>query len=552
MTELLSAQQMRDIEKAAMDSGEVTGLELMERAGQGVVDAILAEWPELQKGKRRAVVLCGPGNNGGDGFVIARLLAEREWAVRVHLFGDPAKLPPDAKVNHDRWAADHGVLPMTADDVFAGERPDVFVDAVFGIGLTRPLPEHVARALDVKGMKAWKRAHEIRRVAVDCPSGLDLDRGVVPSDMEPDDPEADPWPRTLNVAELTVTFHTPKLGHYLGLGPGLCRKLAIVDIGVGPFVPERAMVGMHPDSERVRLVAPTFAGTPLRPRMWPMSHIAKSRGMGHKFDHGHVIVFAGGVGRGGAARMAARAALRAGAGLVTVLCPPAAVIENACHLDAVMLRALAKDQALAEVIDERVSGFVVGPGMGVSEWTRKRVIEVLGRRAEGAAHRDPIVVLDADALTSFEGDPQTLFAHTHGRTVLTPHEGEFGRLFPDLSGPARAGMSKIHAVRAAADRAGCIVLVKGPDTVIAAPGGGASVHAAAYGREVPWLATAGAGDVLAGLIAGLGAPHTSSEAYAMTEIAAWLHVEAARRFGPGLIAEDLPEQLPGLFAELSG
>ncbi|NNE51071.1 MAG: NAD(P)H-hydrate dehydratase, partial [Sulfitobacter sp.] len=237
-------------------------------------------------------------------------------------------------------------------------------------------------------------------------------------------------------------------------------------------------------------------------------------------------------------------ALRAGAGLVTVLCPPAALIENACHLDAVMLRSLAKDQQLSEVVDDRVSGFCLGPGMGVSDRTRERVTEVLDRRAEGSASRNPVVVLDADALTSFQEDPETLFKHTHDRTILTPHEGEFARLFPDLSGPARRDLSKIDATRQAAARAGCVILLKGPDTVIAQPDGGASVHAAAYGREVPWLATAGAGDVLAGLIAGLAAPHLSSELFVMAEVAAWLHAEAARSFGPGLIAEDLPEQLP--------
>jgi len=155
-----------------------------------------------------------------------------------------------------------------------------------------------------------------------------------------------------------------------------------------------------------------------------------------------------------------------------------------------------------------------------------------------------VVVLDADALTSFEGDPDALFKHCHERTILTPHEGEFARLFPDLSGRARTDLSKVDAARQAAARAGCTILLKGPDTVIAQPDGGASLHAAAYGREVPWLATAGAGDVLAGLIAGLAAPHLSSDLFVMTEIAAYLHAEAARGFGPGLIAEDLPEQLP--------
>lgn len=550
MTEVLTAAEMRAIEAEAMNSGKVSGLALMERAGRGVVEAIVEEWPALSKGSRRAIVLCGPGNNGGDGFVIARVLDEAGWDVQVHHFGDPAKLPPDAKANFDRWSDDHEVHPLTAESIYTGARPDLIVDAVFGIGLTRPLPTGIAQALDVKAKSVWTSAHKVMTIAVDCPSGLDLDKGTVPSDFDPEAEGADPWPETINIADLTVTFHAPKLGHYLGIGPEVCGRLRVVDIGIAGFGSERSMIGSPPDPDHVRLVAPVFAGKDLPAKVWPGAAMGKPRHGAHKYDHGHVIVFSGGVGKGGAARLAARTALRSGAGLVTVLCPPAALIENACHLDAVMLRSLAKDQPLSDVVDHRASGFCLGPGMGVSALTRQRVIEVLSRRAEGVARRDPVVVLDADALTSFADDPATLFEHTHARTILTPHEGEFARLFPDLSGPARRSMSKVDAVRQAAVRAGCVILLKGPDTVVAQPDGGASIHTTAYGRAAPWLATAGAGDVLAGLIAGLAAPHLSADLFVMAEIAAYLHVEAARRFGQGLIAEDLPEQLPGVLRDL--
>ncbi len=550
MTELLTCAQMQAIEKATMDSGAVTGLQLMERAGQGVVDAILDEWPALAQDTPSAMVLCGPGNNGGDGFVIARLLADKGWNVRVHFAGDTPNRSADARIMHGKWSARGKVLPLTAEAIFAGERPDVIVDAVFGIGLTRPLPDEMALGLDRAGMKVWRRAHEIKRVAVDCPSGLDLDIGMIPTDMEAVLKSGNPWPKIMNTADLTVTFHSPKLGHYLGVGPTLCGTLKVVDIGIGAVGDEAAMVGMPPDVERVRLVEPMHMGRVLPQRIWPMSFVKKSALSGHKYDYGHVIVLSGGVGKGGAARMAARAALRSGAGLVTVLCPPSALIENASQLNAIMLKSLAKDQAMEEVVDNRANGFVLGPGMGVGARCRQRVIEVLNRRTEGAAGRGPVVVLDADALTSFADDPDALFKHTHARTILTPHEGEFQRLFPDLSGPSRTKLSKVDAVRQAAARAGCIILLKGPDTVIAQPDGGASVHATVYGREVPWLATAGAGDVLAGLIAGLAAPHVSSDLFVMAEIAAYLHVEAARSFGPGLIAEDLPEQLPRVLRDL--
>lgn len=549
MTELLTSQQMRDLEQTDISSGFVAGLTLMERAGQGVVDAVIAQWSEFGDGSHEAVVLAGPGNNGGDGFVIARLLRAMGWQVRVHLFGDPARLPPDAKAQHELWTKTETVHPFEPDAIFVGSRPNLFVDAVFGIGLTRPVPDVVAQALDRAAMKRWPRGDRTRRVAVDCPSGLNLDTGMIVTDMEKVAAQQSAWPQTLNTADLTVTFHAPKVGHYIGMGPALCGTLAVVDIGLSPDAAERAMIGTPPDRERARLVAPEYAGRSLPHRMWLKTVMGRGNLNGHKYDYGHVAVMAGGVGRGGAARMAARAALRAGAGLVTVICPPSALIENACQLNAIMLRSWKSDQPLVEVADARVSAFCLGPGLGVSERTCQMVEQVLARRAERNALRDPAVVLDADALSSFADNPERLFAQTHARTILTPHDGEFARLFPDLTGPARITLPKVDAVRQAAARAGCIVLLKGPDTVIADPSGGASVHAAAYGREAPWLATAGAGDVLAGLIAGLAAPWSSAEAFCVAELAAYLHVDAARRFGPGLIAEDLPEQLPHLFRE---
>ena len=546
MTELLTAAQMRALESQAIEAGDVTGLELMERAGAGVTEAVFEEWPDLSEGGRRALVLCGPGNNGGDGFVVARLLTERGWKVEVFLLGDPAKLPPDARANAKRW--DGQVHPLTPAAVHGQGRPDLFVDAVFGIGLTRPVPDDVAMALDLRFAKSWQQKYKVRKVAIDCPSGLDLDTGHVPVDMAAVENDG-PWPKTVNSADLTVTFHSPKPGHYLGMGPMLCTKLQVVDIGLRGDASERASVGMPPDPERARLVEPRFMDRDIP--HWPQNGIGKHRMGGHKYEHGHVMVFAGGVGRGGAGRLAARAALRVGAGLVTVVCPPAALQENACQLNAVMLKALAKDQDLGQVADDRVSAFCLGPGLGLSARTRQRVREVLERRAGGRDWRDPLVVLDADALSVFADAPETLFAQTHARTILTPHDGEFERLFPDLAKAARGGRSKLDVVRDAADRAGCVLLLKGADTVIAEPGGGASVHAAAYAREAPWLATAGAGDVLAGLIAGLAGSPVANDLFAMAEVAAWLHVECARSFGPGLIAEDLPEELPKVFRQLA-
>ena len=267
---------------------------------------------------------------------------------------------------------------------------------------------------------------------------------------------------------------------------------------------------------------------------------------GHKYDHGHALILSGGVGKGGAARLAARGALRIGAGAVTVGCPPAALIENAAQLNAVMLRRVKDADALVEALeDKRINALCLGPGMGTDAREAALVAVALqaGRK----------VVLDADALTLLSQDDD-LFGLLHKDCVLTPHAGEFARLFPDiaerLDAPAATGpaCSKVDATREAAQRAGCVVLVKGPDTVIADPSGRCSVNAAVCDRAAPWLATAGAGDVLAGFITGLLARGFASMQGA--EVGAWLHVECARAFGPGLIAEDLPEALPGVLRDL--
>lgn len=548
MTELLTSEQMRTLELAAMDAGETTGLALMERAGEGVCKSILKQWPELAGTASHAIVLCGPGNNGGDGFVVARLLTQRGWTVDVFLWGDASAMPPDARVNYDAWAADHSVRSWDVDAFQACVRPDVIVDAVFGTGLTRPLPDDVATLLDRACAAHWPRAAHIRRIAVDCPSGLNLDTGLVSVKGDVTAQDFDPWPKTINSADLTVTFHSPKVGHYLAVGPMLCGSLTTVDIGLRGAAMERRPMMMPADPERVRLVAPEFSGR--AQANWPARLISKTQLGGHKYDHGHVVVFAGDAGRGGAARLAARAALRAGAGLVTVVCPPDALQENASRLDAVMLRALADAADLHQVADARVTSFVLGPGLGVNDHTRALIQGVLARRGEEGRWREPVVVLDADALTAFAPTPNDLFELLHPRVLITPHQGEFARLFPDLEEALRRGRAKTEVVRQAAARAGCVVLLKGPDTVIAHPDGGCSVHAASYEREAPWLATAGAGDVLAGLVAGLAAPQVSSALHNVAEVAVWVHVEAARAFGPGLIAEDLPDLLPKVLEDV--
>ncbi|NVO55651.1 NAD(P)H-hydrate dehydratase [Rhodobacteraceae bacterium B1Z28] len=524
MTELLTAAQMRAIEQAAIESGQVTGLELMERAGQGVVEAIFEEWPELSKTSGRAVVLCGPGNNGGDGFVVARLLKEWGWEVQVYLYGDPDKLPPDARANCERWrkiGAIEGSNPVV-DELRQGKF-DIVVDAVFGTELSRPLSGD-AKAFCLEMFKVGID------VAIDVPSGFCSDSGKFLDEETSfyDGPEG---------VELIVTFERKRLGHELGLLADQAGTLRVKEIGISDFVPSfRRDYSIQYETGNFRWHAAGKYASDLR-----------TNKPTHKYSHGHALVLSGGSGKTGAARLAARGALRIGAGLVTLGVPPAAQMEVASHVTAIMLQRVEDASALTEVLkDERLNALCLGPGLGAQRaYDLVPVALAVGRKT----------VLDADALSAFANDPAALFDLLHENCVLTPHGGEFMRLFPDIAeklaavpikGPA---YSKVDATREAAKRAGCTVLFKGPDTVIAAPDGRCSINSAHYERAAPWLATAGSGDVLAGFITGLLARGFAPMQAA--ETAAWLHVECARSFGPGLIAEDLPEQLPDVFKQLN-
>uniref|UniRef100_UPI003F6B659C NAD(P)H-hydrate dehydratase n=1 Tax=Roseicyclus sp. TaxID=1914329 RepID=UPI003F6B659C len=501
---LVTAAQMRAIEHAAIASGRATGRELMERAGRGVVDAVFVQWPAMAQVPGRAIVLCGPGNNGGDGFVIARLLKGWGWEVEVFLLGDPAHLPPDAALNHARWQAMGAVgsLPLTGQPDLRGGT-GLIVDALFGTGLTRGLGPDLAQGVlmpfDTDAYHGW------HRVAVDIPSGLCADSGRMLTDAQARG--------AAFRAELTVSFHSHKPGHVLGGGPDFCGRVVVCDIGLGQ-------------------------GGPLDD-LWLMDAPAPSdilKQAGHKYDHGHALVLSGGLGRSGAARLAARGALRIGAGLVTVAAPAAAMAECAAQLTAIMLRQCDEAAELATMLDDgRIGALCLGPGLGFAPAASLVPVALASRRP---------TVLDADALSAFGDQPDTLFAALHADAIITPHDGEFARLFPDLAEmlarPASRGpaFSRIAAARAAAKRAGCIVLLKGRDTLIADPAGHCAVHAATGARATPWLATAGSGDVLAGMIAGLlarGVPPMRA-----AQAAVWLHAEAALIFGPGLIAEDLP------------
>ncbi len=437
--------------------------------------------------------MCGPGNNGGDGFVAARHLKRASYDVRLYLLGDRAGLTGDAAQMARSWDG-----PVRAMDPDAVESMHLVVDALFGAGLARPLEGIAAEMVEAVN------ASGVPVLAVDVPSGLDGTTGLA----------AGPVVR----AARTVTFFRKKPGHVLYPGRALCGELSVVDIGI----PAEVL-----DSIDVR----TWVNAPA---LWRTSWPALVPD-GHKYDRGHAVVVSGPAHATGAARLGARGALRIGAGLVTVASPLEAVSVNAAHLTAIMVKPFAGALGLAEVLaDQRKNAVLIGPGRGVG---RETAAEVMSALASGAA-----AVLDADALTSFAPEPQDLWRMIGARperpVVMTPHEGEFQRVFPGLAG------SKLERARAAARTSGAVLVLKGPDTVIAAPDGRAAIS----DNAPPTLATAGAGDVLAGFILGLLAQ--KMPAFEAACAAVWLHGEAAAAFGAGLIAEDLPETLPRVLKDL--
>src|SRR5215471_13173998 len=491
MIELLTTAEMAEADRRTI-AGGVAGIELMENAGRSVADTVAARHPP---GVRVAVV-AGPGNNGGDGFVAARFLAERGYRVRVLLVGDPNRLKGDAALAAQRWQG-----PTTAAAPAALTPADVVIDALFGAGLDRPV-EGVARAM-IEAMNAAPCVY-----AVDLPSGINGTTGAVMG-------------LAVNAME-TVTFFRRKIGHVLLPGRLHCGNVRIADIGIAASVL---------DQIRPRIAINS-------PDLWAKS-FPLPRVEGHKYARGHAVVVSGGLSSTGAARLAARGALRAGAGLVTIATPREALAVNAAASLAVMVRPVDGADELSEFLkDPRRNTVVLGPGGGVGHPMRELVLAALtGERA---------VVLDADALTSFADERQTLVAATKARaaaTLMTPHEGEFARLFKALGSEAR---SKVERARKAAQEAGAVVLLKGPDTVVAASDGRATIAE----NAPPWLATAGSGDVLAGIAAGCLAQ--DMPAFEAASAAVWLHGEAGNAAGPGLIAEDLPEVMPAIFRQLVG
>lgn len=495
---LLTSGQMRAAEAEAIASG-TPGIELMRRAGEAVVRHVL----DRTSPGARILVLCGPGNNGGDGYVVAMRLAEEGRRVQVAALISPDAIRGAAAVTAAAWSGP--TWPIEAAE--PGDH-DLVVDALFGIGLSRGLDGSVAALIG--------RVNACGRpvVAIDIPSGIEADTGQA---------------RGAAIrAAATVTFATRKPGHLLYPGRAHAGMVEVAGIGVPHEVVARP--GLHVN------VPALWAGALPRPGA-----------DGHKYDRGHALVVSGAPAHTGAARLAARGALRAGAGLVSVVTSARALAVNAAHLTAIMMRVCDDPDEFSDLLtDDRFNAIALGPALGIGGATRAWVA--------AAIEADRATVLDADALTSFSGEVEALRALTSAPrerpVVMTPHEGEMKRLFAGRDEPsaeARSVMdhaSKLDRARAAASFMGCVLVLKGADTVIAAPDGRAAINE----NGSPWLATAGSGDVLGGIVTGLLAQ--GMPGFEAACAAVWMHAEAGSRFGPGLIAEDLPETLPQVLRDL--
>ena len=493
MMELLTPVEMGEADRLTIAAG-TPGIELMENAGRAVADAAARLF---RNGAPQVRVVAGRGNNGGDGFVAARILADRGFPVQVLLLGDRARLNSDAATAAERWK---GPTEPAGPGGLAGA--EFIIDAMFGAGLDRPV-EGSAKAM-IEAMNASGAPI----LAVDLPSGIAGASGAVLG--------------TAVRATRTITFFRRKPGHILLPGRLHCGPVEVADIGISANV----LSAIEPR---------TFVNSPsLWSCAFPIPGID-----GHKYKRGHAVVLSGGLASTGATRLAARGALRAGAGLVTIASPADALAVNAAANLSIMVRQVDDAAGLSALLqDRRINAAVLGPGGGIGSALRERVMLALAS--------DCAVVLDADALTSFAEDPETLFSAIKQRcsaTVLTPHDGEFTRLFK-LRFQSTDQTSKIDRVKVATAASNATVLLKGADSVVASPDGPVSIAV----NAPPWLATGGSGDVLAGIVAGLLAQ--GMPAFEAASAAVWLHGEAGNAVGPGLIAEDLPDALRTVYGQL--
>jgi ADP-dependent NAD(P)H-hydrate dehydratase / NAD(P)H-hydrate epimerase len=472
--ELLSVAQMNEADRLTMAAGTPGSL-LMQKAGEAVAREITRRWTP-----RPVTVLCGPGNNGGDGFVVAIALLQSGWPVRVALLGD-------AQRHAQRWTG--AVEPLSPQSIDGAE---LLVDALFGSGLSRPLDPQVS------GLLTLATQRKVPLVAVDVPSGVMGDSGES---------------QGAAAASCTITFARKKPGHLLLPGRALCGDVVVADIGIPPAVLDSLSINTWEND----------------PELW-LEKLPRPQASANKYTRGHALLY-GGYPLTGAARMAARAAARTGAGLTSIAVPEMAFAIYAAALTSIMVQPLAQADDLKRLLsDRRYTAFSIGPGAGVNATTRAGALAMLGTGSP--------VLLDADAISVFAQGAAELFQAIRGACVMTPHDGEFLRIF-DAAG------DKLTRARRAARRSGAVIVLKGADSVIAAPDGRAIINS----NAPPTLATAGSGDVLGGIILGLLAQ--GMDAFAAAAAGVWMHGAAAAEFGPGLLAEDLPDLLPAVLRRLA-
>ncbi len=478
---LLTPSEMSQADELTIKSG-TPGYTLMQRAGEAIFNRIRARFPSAHA----ISILCGPGNNGGDGFVVARLLKTSGHEVSVGLVGDPGRLKGDAARACQDWTGEtENALDMDVSGA------DLIIDALFGAGLSRGLEGELADLVN-RVNSSGKPV-----LSVDLPSGLDGRTGHAAG--------------AVIKADASITFHRKKPGHLLYPGRGLCGEVETADIGIVDHACERLDIQL-------------FENTP---DVW-RDAFPEPESDGHKYGRGSVMVLSGPEFATGASRLSAQAALRAGAGLVSICGPKTALRIHAAHVTAVMLKPGEGADDLRQILsDDRISACILGPGLGTDERALSRL------ETTRSANRP--LILDADAITCLAQDPArsfTLLNDLDHTPILTPHVGEFKRLFPDIKGD-----SKVEQARQAAAKANAIIVYKGADTVIAAPDGRAAINA----NAPPWLATAGSGDTLAGIIAGLRAQ--GMPAFEASCAGVWLHGAAGQTLGRGLTADDLDEGL---------
>ncbi len=488
---LLTADECRAAEKDAI-TGDITGETLMENAGKALLDLITHKFKP-----RPVLIVCGTGNNGGDGFILARMLKEKNWQVTLAILGNAEGIKGDAKKSRDKWNMSGGAPRTFAPDLL--KESQLVVDAIFGTGLDRPIEGDIKKAIDA--INASKQPV----VSVDIASGINTDTGIVMG--------------TAIKATHTVTFVRAKPGHILLPGKANMGELHVYDIGIAGD----------------KILPTCYLNAPA---LWK-NEFPTLAPDAHKYSRGHSLVIGGGMNTTGASRLAALSALRVGSGLVSVACTQSALPIYAMTLTAVMTQLYSNASQLAALLDDsHITATLVGPGCGVSDTTKEQVLQLLAT--------NKACVIDADGISVFHNDPKELFtaiatrpcvSETGSKTVLTPHEGEFARIF-DFAG------SRTQRVKQAAKLSKSVVLLKGNDTVIASPDGRVAINA----NAPVWLATAGSGDTLAGIVTGLmgqGMP-----AFEAACAGVWIHGEAAMQFGPGLIAEDLPDLIPHVLKNL--